>query len=239
MLSNPKSQSETLFEYVLAAFKVQEVSNLLEESGGSFSGDFLIWTLSIYDERFSTEDPRSFSDTIYAINPFAKLICELETSDQNPKTGIVINDEEIAALILISIVGHVEILERLNDVSAISKLPSEYLFELVNFIFEDLDTYNIIKDGGEGIFFGDFLVWAYDTEKSLYYAINPIKRQIYLLSFFSQPLDQGELEDNEDVISEVLQDLLAYIEDQKATRVFVFYKFSPNTYKAGKDFSKS
>jgi hypothetical protein len=235
-MAQAKSSSALLFTYVLRGYREVEFNRLLRKCGAEFNSDFLIWVLTFFDPLLEEDDPDQFVETIYAINPFTKQIFQLQEEFQEPTLGQPVDDEEVSARILLNMMEFVQVAKVFEEM-AIQQTASDVLFELILGVINSNSLSEILLADGEGAINGDYFIWTSDSEKARYYAINPKKKVIYDLGYMSQTPSSGVLVTDKVEILELVEDILAYIEDNKHNQFIVLYKFNPAQFVAGKTFS--
>ncbi len=236
-----KSASESLFEFVLSAYNDTELADTLRQNA-FFNGNYFIWSFFLFDNTEIMPGPNDGEMCVYAVNPFAKEIFQLEDENQDPRTGVKITSEEVAYQIHLSIRTFLEVIKMFEssimengiDVQVTQK-PSHLLFEIVKAVFEDNRILQVF--GGKGVVNGDFFIWSYGLEPLHFYTINPIKGTIHLLDSQTQKPNSGRLVTDESEILNLLEEVVAFMADSVDSRQPANLGFNPARYRAKDSFS--
>ncbi len=138
MAPKSKSSSTLLFEYIGNAYKDVTLSDTLRKCGANFNGNFLVWVITDYNELLPDDHPDNFEEFVYAINPFTSQIYKLASENDEPTSGVLIFDEEIAAQILLDIMKFIQAVEIFKEVAPQLPRPKKIL----SFIRLNPATYN-------------------------------------------------------------------------------------------------
>lgn len=211
---------KNLYNYLRNAVLSKEFLYLLEECGGKYQNGFLTWIKYLFDDESVVDK----EDIIYAIDINQEKIYLLNHENQVPGQGELVTSLKLADELYISISSRISIVNALKG----KILPSDKLFQLVLFCFENFGPRSLLEKAG-AIFDGDWFIWPDETEE-LFYAVNPVTSSVMaLVSKDDNPAIGREVLDELE-ISNILVDIFEKIEKNRYIRFFIF---SPNLYLPG------